>query len=55
MRASAPRRQLRQSEERYALAMAGLRGGHWVWDTATDALFVSDKVSELFGLAAEPG
>ena len=47
--------QLRQSEERYALAMAGSRGGHWVWDTATDALFVSDKVNELFGLATDAG
>ena len=47
--------QLRQSEERYALAMAGSRGGHWVWDTATDALFVSDKVNELFGLEANAG
>ena len=47
--------ELRQSEERYALAMAGLRGGHWVWDTATDSLFVSDKVSELFGVATDPG
>ena len=46
--------ELRQSEERYALAMAGLRGGHWVWDTVTDSLFVSDKVSELFGVATDP-
>ena len=41
---------LRQSEERYALAMAGSSGGHWVWETQTDALFVSDKVNQLFGV-----
>jgi PAS domain S-box-containing protein len=40
----------RQSEERYALAMSGLRGGHWVWDLATDALFVSSALNELHGL-----
>src|SRR4029453_872237 len=40
----------RQSEERYALAMSGLRGGHWVWDLATDTLFVSGALNELFGL-----
>ena len=42
---------MKLSEERYALAMAGLTGGHWVWDTETDALFVSDSVHQLFGLA----
>jgi PAS domain S-box-containing protein len=41
---------LKLSEERFALAMAGLTGGHWVWDTETDALFVSDSVHQLFGL-----
>jgi PAS domain S-box-containing protein len=41
---------LRQSEERYALAMTGSRGGHWVWDVQTDALFVSGTVNHLFGL-----
>ena len=41
---------MKLSEERYALAMAGLTGGHWVWDTETDALFVSDSVHQLFGL-----
>ena len=40
----------RLSEERYALAMTGLTGGHWVWETRTDALFVSDSVHQLFGL-----
>jgi PAS domain S-box-containing protein len=43
----------RVSEERYALAMTGLTGGHWVWETETDALFVSDSVHQLFGLAAD--
>ena len=38
------------SEERYALAMSGLTGGHWVWEAETDALFVSDSVHQLFGL-----
>ncbi|HYS12578.1 MAG TPA: PAS domain-containing protein, partial [Burkholderiaceae bacterium] len=41
---------LRLSEERYALAMTGSRGGHWVWDVASDALFVSGTVNQLFGL-----
>src|SRR5262249_49289453 len=41
---------LRLSEERYALAMTGSRSGHWVWDVATDALFVSETVNHLFGL-----
>jgi PAS domain S-box-containing protein len=44
---------LRLSEERYALAMAGLTGGHWVWEVATDALFVSGSVHRLLGLSEE--
>ncbi|MCU7373792.1 ATP-binding protein [Paucibacter sp. O1-1] len=44
---------LRQSEERYALAMAGSLGGHWVWDIESDELFVSDRFNELFGLPAD--
>ncbi len=44
---------LRQSEERYALAMTGSRGGHWVWDAATDVFFVSGTANELFGLPAD--
>ncbi|HET9205517.1 MAG TPA: PAS domain-containing protein, partial [Burkholderiaceae bacterium] len=43
----------RLSEERYALAMTGLTGGHWVWETGTDALFVSDSVHQLFGLPSD--
>ena len=41
---------MKVSEERYALAMAGLTGGHWVWEVESDALFVSDSVHQLFGL-----
>jgi PAS domain S-box-containing protein len=44
---------LRQSEERYSLAMTGSRSGHWVWDVATDALFVSGTVNQVFGLPAD--
>ncbi len=44
---------LRISEERYALAMAGSSGGHWVWEPASDALFVSPTVNRLFGLPAD--
>jgi PAS domain S-box-containing protein len=44
---------LRESEERYALAMTGWRGGHWVWNEADDRLFVSATVNELFGLPAD--
>lgn len=41
---------LRESEERYTLAMAGSRGGHWVYDAGADSLFVSPKLNEMFGL-----
>ena len=40
----------RESEERYALAMRGSRGGHWVWNLDTDAVFLSGATRELFGL-----
>ena len=41
---------LRLSEERLALAMAGSTGGHWVWEPHSDALFVSGKFNQVFGL-----
>lgn len=41
---------LRESEERYNLAMAGSRGGHWVYDAGSDTLFVSPMLNALFGL-----
>jgi PAS domain S-box-containing protein len=44
---------LRQSEERYALAMEGANEGHWDWDLETDQLFVSPKMKALAGLSAD--
>ena len=44
---------LRVSEERYAIAMTGSNEGHWVWDIATDDLYASPMVKEVFGLAPD--
>jgi PAS domain S-box-containing protein len=52
-RLDAARAKMALSEERYALAMTGLRGGHWVWDVATDQLFGSGRLNELFGVPAD--
>lgn len=41
---------LRQSEERYALAMTGSKEGHWVWELATDELYASARMYEIFTL-----
>ena len=46
-------RALRESEERYALAMEGANEGHWDWDILTDRLFVSSKMKTLQGLCAD--
>jgi PAS domain S-box-containing protein len=42
-------RALRDSEERYALAMEGANEGHWDWDLATDRLFLSQTMAILEG------
>ena len=42
-------RALRESEERYALAMEGANEGHWDWDMASDRLFLSSKMKLLEG------
>jgi PAS domain S-box-containing protein len=52
-RAAASERALRQSEERYALAMEGANEGHWDWDVASDRLFLSPKMKMLDGQSAE--
>ncbi len=44
---------LRQSEERYALAMEGANEGHWDWDVAADRLFHSPRMKVLHGQNAE--
>ncbi len=46
-------RALRESEERYALAMEGANEGHWDWDIASDRLFLSPKMKMLHGQSAD--
>src|ERR1700733_11561730 len=46
-------RALRESEERYALAMEGANEGHWDWDIGNDRLFLSRKMKMLYGIGAE--
>jgi PAS domain S-box-containing protein len=46
-------RALRESEERYALAMEGANDGHWDWDVAADRIFLSPKMKTLYGLSAD--
>jgi PAS domain S-box-containing protein len=46
-------RALRDSEERYALAMEGANEGHWDWNLETDHLFLSSKMKMLEGQGEE--
>jgi PAS domain S-box-containing protein len=48
-RVASSQRALRESEERYALAMEGGNEGHWDWDVATDRLFLSPRMKVLEG------
>jgi PAS domain S-box-containing protein len=52
-RVAAGERALRESEERYALAMEGANEGHWDWDVVTDRLFLSPKMKMLYGHSPE--
>jgi PAS domain S-box-containing protein len=49
-RVEASERALRQSEERYALALEGANEGHWDWDIVPDRLYLSPKMKSLHGL-----
>ena len=48
-RVAAGEKALRESEERYALAMEGANEGHWDWNVATDQLFLSSTMKALGG------
>ena len=52
-RVEASERALRQSEERYALALEGANEGHWVWEIVPDRLYLSPKLRLLHGLSAD--
>jgi PAS domain S-box-containing protein len=48
-RVAAGEQALRESEQRYALAMEGANEGHWDWDVPADRLFLSPKMKMLYG------
>jgi len=48
-RVAAGEQALRDSEERYALAMEGANEGHFDWDVVSDRLFLSPKMKMLGG------
>jgi PAS domain S-box-containing protein len=52
-RVASGERALRQSEQRYALAMEGANEGHWDWDVRSDRLFLSPRMKVLGGLNAD--
>ena len=45
---------LRASEERHALALAGTNDGIWDWDVTSDRIDVSARLAEILGLGEEP-
>jgi PAS domain S-box-containing protein len=44
--------ELRQTQERYELAVAGSAAGLWDWDVASDTIYYSDRLQELLGYEA---
>ena len=49
-RVNAARAQLRESDQRYALAVAGSNEGLWDWNLLTRELFFSERAQELCGM-----
>ena len=45
--------ELERSEQRYALALRGANDGIWDWELPSNAVYLSDRCFEIFGL--EPG
>lgn len=41
---------LRQSEERYQIAMTGSNEAHWVWDLKSDEVFASPMICQVLGI-----
>jgi PAS domain S-box-containing protein len=52
-RVATSQRALRESEERYALAMEGANEGHWDWDVKADRLFLSPRMKTLDGQSVD--
>jgi len=53
-RVNAARAQLRESDQRYALAVAGSNEGLWDWNLVTGDLFFSERAQELCGMPPGP-
>ncbi|MDB5827570.1 MAG: histidine kinase [Variovorax sp.] len=45
---------LRESEERFVLAVAGSKDGIWDWDILSGRMFMSERAQHLYGLQAGP-
>ena len=52
-RVASGERALRESEQRYALAMEGANEGHWDWDLTTGSMFLSTQMKMLYGQGAD--
>jgi PAS domain S-box-containing protein len=52
-RGEADQRALRESENRYSLAMEGANEGHFDWEVPTDRLYLSPKMKMLAGHGAD--
>ena len=53
-RHEATERALAESQERYALAVAGANDAIWDWDLRTDRVYFAPRWGEMLGLAAAP-